>query len=126
MKFVWDERNADIGNYDLWVESDDGEKLQDSEISFWDYTCDFQKNSPFRDKRKKDIAYEWCWCHGWSHSEAYKYEEHLTLIQAKRRAELWLAQKYVDNYNNCLASIARLKPLAEWAENEIGKERTNE
>lgn len=121
MKFVWNKRNADIGHYDMWVETDAGEKLQDSEIWLRDYTCDYQKNSEYRDDRRKEIDFEWCWCHGWSYSECYRKEEHLTLEQAKRRAELWVAQRYIDCYEGCLESIKRLKPLAEWAEKEIVK-----
>lgn len=122
LRFVWNERNADIGDYDMYVETENGEKLSDSELWLRDYTCDFQKNSPYRDEQKRDIAFEWCWCHGWSHSEEYSLEENLTLEQAKRRAELWIAQKYVDSYESCLKSINRLKPIAAWAATELKKE----
>ena len=122
MKVVWDERESDIGHYKMWFETDDGQKLPDSEIWFDDYTCDYLKNYPYRNERYANVAFEWCWCHGWSHSECYKLDENLTLEQAKMRAVRWVAQRYIDNYESCLEAIKKLKPIAEWAEKELAKE----
>lgn len=126
MQIVWNNKRAEFGYYDMWVEDDNGQKLDCTELWLQDNTCDYQQRDPWRDSRKKEIDFEWCWCHGWSHSESYKHEEHLTLEQAKRRAERWVLQRYIDGYADCLKSIERLKPLAEWAEKEIERQKEEE
>lgn len=114
MKFEWIKTNGRLGYYELALRDDTGNTINGSEISFVDYTGDTQRELNKDNPKLKDVAYSWQWCFGYYHSEDYLFSENLTLEQAQKRAEDWLAEKLTKQYETACSTVQMLKPFVDW------------
>lgn len=135
MRFEWDYRNIDIGSYTCNLYDGD-EKIDD--IHFTDYTSEFHQRYDKEGRYTRPYSFKVHWCHGWSMSEGFDYDEdydrHLdekgwriggyqgncthTVDDIKRWCENWLAQRYLASYYNTIAGLEKIKARAEWFESQ--------
>lgn len=112
MQLQWNDRNADIGVYELVLTDNEGKQIG-SEVTLWDYTCEFQmqQRGNIFPEHLREIAFMFSWCNGWSHSESFKRSENLTLEDVKRKAELWLIQLFEDSLESAKERVKELTPI---------------
>ena len=119
MYFNWDHRNADIGFHSVVLKHSNGGTVPATEVSLWDYTCDFQREKVKHDPRLKDVAFRWCWCCGWSHEEEYLLTDGLTLEEVQRKIEIWILQGFIESHKSAIKRVAETRPYAAWAEEKL-------
>ena len=115
MQLRWDDRNADIGVYELVLWGDDGKKIG-SEVTLWDYTCEYQADTRknILPEHLREIAFMFGWCDGWSHSETFKKSDNVTLEDVKNKAEQWLIQMYESSLESATKQVAELIPIVKF------------
>jgi hypothetical protein len=142
MEFVWNDRDADIGTYECALFDDDGSKLD--EITFKDYTNAWVKQNDKEYGYKRPYSFEVnCGSsRGFDHDEGYRSKpgggyqgvSTHTVDDIKRWCEEYLAQKYIDVYEEMLSRFNTAKRRAECLKNmgygadrkgieDIGEER---
>ena len=115
MKLEWYENKSDIeiGIHKLHILDDNGKTINGSEITLWDYTCDYQVNARKNiwPPHRKEIAFLFNWCNGWSHEESFMKNEGMTLEEVKKKAEEWLVRMYQGSLAAAKAQIEKLTPI---------------
>ena len=135
LRFEWDYENVDIGSYTCNLYDGD-EKID--EISFIDYTSEFHQRYDREGRYTRPYSFVVDWCHGWSMSEGFDYDEDYnrhsdekgwriggyqgncthTVDDIKRWCENWLAQRYLQSYYNTLKGLDEKRRRAEWFESQ--------
>lgn len=114
-RFVWKE-DKEIGFYELCLVGPDGNDVEGSEMSLWDYTCEWQKEN----HRSRDInnPETFCWSHCWgsSSSRGYTQKDNMTLEQVRAEMQDFIRQLYIRVYSNSKNNAEKYKTLAEWCE----------
>ena len=125
MKFVWNNEDADIGYYECTLLDDDGSNIND--ISFKDYTNEWVQQNDKKCDYKRPYSFEVNYCRGYSMREGFDYDEEYrsrlgggyqgisthTVDDIKRWCEEYLAQKYIDVYEEMLSRLDTAKRRAE-------------
>lgn len=119
MYFYWDHRNADIGYHSVVLKHSDGKTVPGSEVSLWDYTCDFQQRIANSDSRMKDVAYRLHWFSNMPYQEEYLNKDGLKLKDVQRKIEIGLMQGLIEAYKSALIRAEQIRPYAEWAEHRL-------
>lgn len=134
MEFKWID-DTEIGHYECEL-YEGNEKI--NEISFIDYTSEFNQRFDKENHYARPHAFMVHWCRGWSMKQGFdyddKYGEHVdengrligsyqgncthTVDDIKRWCENWLAQRYLSSYYNTLAELDKMKERAEWFESQ--------
>lgn len=129
MKFVWNNKDANIGHYECTLLDDDGSNIND--ISFKDYTNKWVQQNDKECEYKRPYSFEVNYCHGYSMHEGFDYDEEYrnrpsggyqgisthTVDDIKRWCEEYLAQKYIDGYEEILSRLNTAKRRAECLKN---------
>lgn len=113
MKIKWNDKDADIGFYEMELEFDDGSTRS---ISVWDYTCPYERKKIEEDRayaRNHPYAFEVSYCHGYSMHEVFDSTH--TLEDVKIWAEDYLLDGIIAYYDDMLANLDTAKKRAEWA-----------
>ena len=129
MRFEWKDRTYGFHECTLY---DGDNKIDD--ICFWDYTSEFHQRSDKENRYERPYAFVVSWCHGWSMEQGFDYDEDYnhhadergwriggyqgncthTVDDIKKWCEEWLAQRYIESYNDMLARLETTKRRAEW------------
>lgn len=139
MKFIWDDTDADIGWHECKLMDGDSEI---DNIDFKDYTNYWQQENANESHYYRAHSFEVSYCRGYSMKKYFDYDSayrnHIdlngkrmygyngvcthTVEDVKRWCENYLAQKYIDEYNNILARLGTAKRRASWfVENGYGQ-----
>ena len=131
IRFEWDNSSADIGHYDCDVYEVDGDKkTKIDDISLWDYTNEWQQEDARKNRYFRAYAFEvhcWSMTKGFGADDDYKSRRDengkllfgyngtcdKSLDDVKRWCEEWIAQRYIKNYQEMLASLEALKQRSE-------------
>lgn len=133
LRFEW--KDTDYGYHECILYEGDKEI---NDIYFNDYTTEFNQKSDKENKYKRPYAFEVGWCHGWSMSEGFDYDENYdehrddngyriggyqgkcthTVDDIKKWCENWLAQQYLSRYYKTLENLEQLKQRAMWFESQ--------
>ena len=132
LRFEWND-SSEIGHYECILL--DGDNKID-EITFWDYTCKYHQKSDKKNRFHRPYAFKVHWCNGWSMSEGfdpdpeynkkYGYQGVAThsVDDVKRWCENWLADGYIEAYNNMLKELDTARRRAVWfTEHGYGKDQ---
>lgn len=118
MKLEWFENqlDAEIGIHKLHILDDNDKTINGSEITLWDYTCDYQVNARKNiwPPHRKEIAFLFNWCNGWSHEETFMKNEGMTLEKVKKKAEEWLFKMFEGRLNSVKKQIKELEPIVSY------------
>lgn len=104
MKLEWNNKDANIGFYELELELEDGTKR---EIVVWDNTCEYQKRENEKDPahaRYNPSGFRVNYCHGYSMEEFF--DDTHTLEEVKIWAENFLL-RYQKNDLEIISEVAR-------------------
>lgn len=129
MEFVWNDRDADIGLYECALLDDDGSKLD--EIIFKDYTNEWVKQNDKENGYKRPYSFEVNYCRGSSMYKGFDHDEGYrsrpgggyqgvsthTVDDIKCWCEEYLAQKYIDVYEEMMSKFNTAKRRAECLKN---------
>ena len=133
MNFVWDDSNADIGYYRCKFLDED---VVIDEISFGDYTNEWQINNDKENGYKRPYSFEVSWCRGWSMREGFDYDKEYrsresggyqgncthTVEDIKRWCEEWIAQEHINSYTEMLSQLKAAEKRHDWfIENGYGQ-----
>lgn len=133
MKFVWNDKNADIGNYHLYLIDDNGRELED--ISITDYTCDFHQQYDPKNRYLRPYSFEVSCCNIFEGFDYDKnYESHVdengrriggyqgtcthTLEDIRAWCENFIAQMYLKAYDQALNTLETKRQRAQWFESQ--------
>lgn len=130
MKFVWDEEDADIGHYDLYLYDDDGKKLEN--IWIRDYSNPWNVESDKDRGYRREYAYDVGYCNGYSMNQGFDKDEDFyhrtgggyqgikthTLEDIKKWCENYLAQMYIGSYYDALKSLPEKERRCKWFEEQ--------
>lgn len=126
MRFEWNDQDADIGYYECILFDDDGSKL--NKIVFKDYTNEWVQQDDKECGYKRPYSFEVNYCRGYSMHEGFDYDEEYrsrpgggyqgisthTVDDIKCWCEEYLAQKYIDMYEEILAELDTARRRSEW------------
>lgn len=113
MKLEWNNKDANIGFYELELELEDGTKR---EIVVWDNTCEYQKRENEKDPahaRYNPRGFRVNYCHGYSMEEFF--DDTHTLEEVKIWAENFLLDNLIEGYKDMLANLETARRQAEWS-----------
>jgi len=116
LNLYWNNSDSDIGDYELYLTSDDGDIV--SKMYLRDYTCDFFKETG-KPRRYENVSFEYSYCNGFSIHKCI--EENVTLEQAKKQAEDWLIDYYMSAYETAKKNLLDTEKCAKW----LAKYRTD-
>lgn len=125
MNFVWDDSDADIGHYSCKFLDED---VVIDEISFRDYTNEWHFNNDKENGYKRPYSFIVHWCSGWSMREGFDYDKEYrerksggyqgncthTVEDIKRWCEEWIAQRYINSYQNMLSQLKAAEKRHDW------------
>lgn len=124
LKFVWED-DPEIGYYECLL-LEDGKAIDN--ITFWDYTCEYTQKSDKKSMYYRPYAFKVSWCHGYSMSEGFDYDENYrkhsdggyqgncthTVNDIKRWCEEWIAQRYINSYKRTVEQLNDMKKKHDW------------
>lgn len=107
-----------------------------NDIKFNDYSCEKSREYDKKKGYVRPYSFEVDWCHGWSMSEGFDYDEECynrydedgcriggyqgncthTVEDIKKWCENWLAQQYLSSYYETIATLNEKKARAKWFE----------
>ena len=132
LRFEW-EVNSLISVYRCYLY--EGDKII-NDIKFYDYSCEKSREYDKKKGYVRPYSFEVDWCHGWSMSEGFDYDEECynrydedgrriggyqgncthTVEDIKMWCENWLAQQYLSSYYETIATLDEKKARAKWFE----------
>ena len=107
MKFEWIKKYEDDDGY--WAGkfyNDEGNCVD--KISLTDYTTGFLRKHAIELKNRMEDTFQIHWCNGWSMREELHTPEY-NLEKAKRWCEKWLAERYIEAYENTIKRLEEMK-----------------
>lgn len=135
MRFEWidghgteiekDEKHG-ISYYKCYLYDDDGKELD--EIYFHDYSTPYEVEEAKKNYWKRPYAYEVGYCHGYSMSHGFDYDDDYydyfgyrgkkthTVADIKKWCENYLASKYIIDYEAELEKLQERKRKSDWFE----------
>lgn len=134
LRFEWQD-DPDIGHYECTL-YEGNKKIDD--ITFSDYVCEFSQKYDRERRFRRAYAFSVHWCHGWSMTEGFDYDENYdshydedgcvvggyqgncthTVDDIKRWCENWLAQRYLGAYYGTLNRLGQMRDRALWFESQ--------
>ena len=152
LRFEWEDEDYGFHKCRLY----DGKKEIDN-ICFWDYTSEFHQRDDRENGYTRPYSFEVSWCCGWSMRHGFDYDEdyakhydekclpvrHIakggyqgncthTVDDIKNWCEEWLAQGYIEHYENILNELDEAKRRADWFRSKkygkriLGEENKND
>ena len=134
LRFEWEDEDYGFHKCRLY----DGKNEIDN-ICFWDYTSEFHQRDDRENGYTRPYSFEVSWCCGWSMRHGFDYDEdyakhydekclpirHIakggyqgncthTVDDVKNWCEEWLAQGYIEHYENILNELDEAKRRADW------------
>ena len=120
MELKW-KHSPDSSYHELWLLNDNGECVPGSYTWLRDLTAEpaWKRRSP---KVPGYITFQWGGCYSPVEGAIHIAEDGFTLEQAKREAETWLLNHYIEEHLLAVAKAKMLEHIAEWAKEYLRKE----
>ena len=134
LRFEWEDENYGFHKCRLYED-----KKEIDNICFWDYTSEFHQKNDRENRYTRPYSFEVSWCRGWSMKHGFDYDEdyakhydekylpdrHITeggyqgncthaVDDIKNWCEEWLAQWYIEHYEDILNELGEAKRRADW------------